>query len=120
MPNGIASETAPPTSLNTRECCGAYSFILSTVGLRAIVTFSAERPWRVLQPPASETFHAPDLVAELGELGLIDRIELELLLRFNQDASVEATAPEDDGHLDVGILIQNVLYAWFSAASMGT
>ena len=68
---------------------------------------------------ATERFHVPDLVAELGQLRLIDRIELELLLRFNQDASVEATAPEDDGHLNVGILIQDVLYALFSFASMG-
>ena len=99
-----------------RECCGAYSFILSTVGLRyGICDVSPQ-----IFAPATERFHVPDLVAELGQLRLIDRIELELLLRFNQDASVEATTPEDDGDLDVGILIQNVLYAWFSAASMGT
>ena len=93
------------TSLNTRECCGAYSFILSTVGLRSGVCGMSPQFFCI----RNEAFHVPDLVAELSQLGLIDRVEFEFLFWLNEDASVEAAAPEDDGDMDVRVLVQDVL-----------
>jgi hypothetical protein len=84
------------TSLNKRECCGAISFILKTVGLKGF-HFSGK---------SCGVVDKPNRVSELGKLVLVCGIELKCWLRIHNGTRLKAPPAEHDGGLDVGILVQ--------------
>ncbi|PSR76146.1 hypothetical protein PHLCEN_2v8644 [Hermanssonia centrifuga] len=52
----------------------------------------------------------PNLIAEIGQILLVNRIELELWSRIHKYPRIETTAPKHDAGLDMGILVQDFLY----------
>ncbi len=89
------------TSLKIRECWGANWFNFSIVGLSIIeISDDAEAvSYEIL----------PNLIAEIGQIFLVNRIKLELWSRIHKYSGIETTAPKHNAGLNMRILVQDFL-----------
>ena len=88
------------TSLKSLECCGAYVFARSTVGLDSVVEISDA----VYKHDGQSV---PDLIDELPPLSIV--INVELLCGLKDHTILRTAAAKNDSGANVRILYENTL-----------